>query len=69
MSHVKGISLCSHVIATAHFDGALKYFLDKVKGTCAANLTSIATHGMPSGTGRKGGVAKRKRKRIIIWKC
>lgn len=30
---------------------------------CAPNLTAVADHGMPSGTGRKGGVGKRKRNR------
>ena len=51
------------MIAAAHYDGNLKSFLDCVKGTCAPNLTSIAIHGMPTGAGRKGGVAKQTRKR------
>ena len=61
----KGFSLCSHIIATAHTNGDLKVFLDKVNGQCKPNLTAIANHGMPSGTGRKGGVAKQKRKRKL----
>ena len=31
---------------------------------CGPNLAAIANHGMPSGSGRKGGVAKRKRSRV-----
>ena len=58
----KGFSLCSHIIATAHTNGDLKVFLNKVNGQCKPNLTSIANYGMPSGTCRKGGVAKQKRK-------
>ena len=54
----KGFSLCSHIIATVHANGYLKVFLDKVNGKCKPNLTAIANHGMPSGMGRKGGVAK-----------
>ena len=61
----KGFSLCSHTIATAHSNGDLKAFLDKVSGKCMPNLTAIANHGMPSGAGRKGGVAKQKRNRKL----
>ncbi len=61
----KGFSICSHVIATAHVNGNLRSFLDSVNGVCGPNLTAIANHGMPSGTGRKGGVAKRKRNRKL----
>ena len=50
--------LCSHIIVTAHTNGDLKVFIDKVNGKCKPNLTAIANHGMPSGTGRKGGVVK-----------
>ena len=59
----KGFSICSHIVATAHTNGDLKVFLDKVNSKCKPNLTAIANHGMPSGTGRKGGVAKHKRNR------
>ena len=61
----KGFSLCSHIIATAHTNGDLKVFLDKVNGKCKPNLTAIANHGMPSGTGQKGGVTKQKRNRKL----
>lgn len=60
----KGFSICSHVIATAHTNGDLKVFLGKVNSKCKPNLTAIANHGMPSGTGRKG-VAKQKRNRKL----
>ena len=61
----KGFSLCSHVIATAHVNGDLRVFLDNVNGVCRPNLYAIASHGMPSGTGRKGGVPKLKRNRKL----
>ena len=61
----KGFSICSHIVATAHTNGDLKVFLDKVNSRCKPNLTAIANHGMPSGTGRKGGVAKQKRSRKL----
>ena len=59
----KGFSVCSHVIASAHDNGCLRLFLDQLSGVCRPNLTAIANHGMPTGVGRKGGVAKYKRKR------
>lgn len=58
----KGFSICSHVVATAEVNGELQSFLESIKSTCAPNLSSIADYGMPSGSGRKGGVTKRKRK-------
>ena len=36
-----------------------------LNGVCLLNLTAIANHGIPSGKGRKGGVAKRKGSRKI----
>ena len=57
----KGFSLCSHVIAAAEDNGDLKSFLDSISNSCTPNLTAIAMNGMPSGSGRKGGVPKRKR--------
>ena len=59
----KGFSLCSHVLAAAHDNGRLRSFLDHTKEV-HVNLTSIANHGLPTGAGRKGGVAK-KRKRVL----
>ena len=61
----KGFSLCSHVVAVAECNGDLKSFLDAVSGTCAPNLTAIATQGLPKGAGRKGGIPKRKRKSAV----
>ena len=51
------------MIASAHDNGCLRSFLDQLSGVCHPNLTAIANHGMPVGVGRKGGVAKYKRKR------
>ena len=55
----KGFSLCSHVVAVAE---VLPIFLSSIKKGCKPNLSAIAMHGMPGGSGRKGGVPKRKRK-------
>ena len=60
----KGYSICAHVVAAAEDNGELASFLDCVK--CKPNLTAIASAGMPSGSGRKGGKPKRKRNRSII---
>ena len=56
----KGFSLCSHVIAAAHEHGDLQSFLDSQQSKFRPNLTAIANQGMSIGSGRKGGVAKRK---------
>ena len=56
----KGFSLCSHIIAACHDNGDLRSFLENYKR--GPNLTAIANHGMPSGSGRKGGIPKRKRR-------
>ena len=61
----KGFALCSHVIAARHDNGDLHSFLENyTKSKCGPNLAAIANHGMPSGSGKKGGVAKRKRSRV-----
>lgn len=60
----KGYSICAHVVAAAEDNGDLASFLDCVK--CKPNLTSIASAGMPSRSGRKGGKPKRKRNRSIV---
>ena len=54
----KGYAICAHSIAAAEDNGDLKSFLNCI--TCKPNLTAIASTGMPSGSGRKGGKAKRK---------
>ncbi|XP_065893382.1 uncharacterized protein [Dysidea avara] len=58
----KGFSICAHTVATAEANGDLGSFITwYVANKCRPNLTSIALQGMPTGAGRKGGVAKRKR--------
>ena len=61
----KGYSLCSHVVAAAEVNGDLSDFLDAIKKQCTPNLTAIASNGFSSGSGRKGGIPKRKRKSPI----
>ena len=39
--------------------------LHKNRGKRYVNITQLATHGMPSGAGRKGGRAPRKKKRSV----
>lgn len=63
----KGFSLCSHVIAAAHDNNDLHSLLEYHKQTKGGpNLTAIASQGMPSGSGRIGGVPKRKRKSVTV---
>ena len=59
---IKGLSICPHMIASAHDNGCPRSFLDQLSGVCHPNLTATANHGMPVGVGRKSGVAKYKRK-------
>ena len=61
MPNVQGFLSCSHVIAAAEDNGDLKLFLESVCNSCTPNLSAIANNGMPTGSGRKGGVPKRKR--------
>ena len=61
----KCFSVCSHVIATAQVNGQLESYLTEINTTSKPNLTSIANQGMPNGTGRKGGIPKRKRNRNL----
>ena len=51
---------CLHVIAAAEDNGDLI----SVCKSCTPNLSAIANNGMPSGSGRKGGVPKRKRTKL-----
>jgi len=56
----KGFSICSHVVATAQVNGQLESYLTEISGICKPNFTVISSQKMPSGTGRKGDVCKRK---------
>jgi hypothetical protein len=58
----KGYSICSHVVAVAEVNGDLPVLLKGVQKGCKPNLSAIANQGLPCGSGRKGGVPKRKRK-------
>lgn len=63
----KGFSLCAHVVAAAHDNNDLRSFLQYLNQTKRGpNLSAIANEGMPTGTGRKGGVPKRKRNRATV---
>ena len=57
----KGYCICSHVIAAAEDNGSLQLFLESICKLCTPSLSAIADSGMPSGSGRKGVVPKRKR--------
>ena len=62
----KGFSLCSHVVAVAEANGdLLVLFLKCNKKGCKLNLSAIANQGLPCGSGRKGGVPKRKRSVLL----
>ena len=58
----KSLNICSHTVAVAHFNGKMAEFLawfEKAKKK--PNITNISVHGMPTGRGRKGSQAPRKR--------
>ena len=57
----KGFSLWAHVVAEAEVNGDLSHFLDAINKHCSPNLTAIASAGFSGGSGRKGGIPKRKR--------
>ena len=60
----KSLGLCSHTIAVAEYNKRLPEFLMEFQKTNKSpNFTVLALHGMPSGRGRKGSVAPRKRKK------
>ena len=59
----KGFSICSHV-AVAEINGDLQIFLNCIWEKCVPNVSAIATHGLPCGSGRKGGIPKQKRKSV-----
>ena len=63
----KGYSVCSHVIAAAEDNGGLQLFLESICKSCTPNLSAIADSGMPSGSGRKGGVPKRKKDQSTMY--
>ncbi len=58
----KGFCMCSHTKAGAEINGELKSFLEALTKT-TPNLTTIATQGLPAGSGRKGGQEKRRKRK------
>ena len=60
----KAFSLCSHVVAVAQVNGNLKNFLESHPNKFVPNLSAISQRNMPSGSRRKGGAPKRKKKNI-----
>ena len=60
----KGFGLCSHVLAATADNGHLISNLVNYSSSCKLpNLTALARHSMPKGTGKKGGVPNYKRQR------
>lgn len=61
--NVRKFRLPPHLIAVAELNGELRLYLDiLVTSGTATNLITIAMHGLPCGSGRKGGEEKNKRK-------
>lgn len=57
--------ICSHTLVAAEANGDLLQFLQWFNDSCAEpNITQLAKAGLPSGRGRKGGIPKRKRKKV-----
>lgn len=60
----KSIGLCSHTVAVAECTDSLKEFLRHFeKSHKKPDFTSLALHDVPAGSGRKGSVPPRKRKK------
>ena len=58
----KSSQICAHTVAVSESNGDLQSFLDwYIASKQQPNYTSLATHGLPAGRGRKGGVPKRQR--------
>lgn len=62
----KGSSICSHTVAASHDNGDLSSFIEFYKQKkCGPNLAAVAGHGLPSGSGRKGGNPRKKKQTSI----
>ena len=60
----KSSQICSHSVAVAAINGDLEAFVKWYVGTHQLpNFTTLATHGLPAGRGRKGGIPRRPRSR------
>ena len=58
----KSSQICAHTVAVSESNSDLQSFLDwYIASKQQPNYTSLATHGLPAGRGRKGGVPKRQR--------
>lgn len=65
-ANFKSLGICSHTVAVAQVHNQLSSFVAALKkATKKPNFTSLATHGMPTGRGKKGSQPPRKRKRNI----
>ena len=63
-ANFKSLGICSHTVVVAHLNGQLSEFVARIKkAKKKPNLMKIATHDIPSGTGRKGSRPPRKRAR------
>lgn len=65
----KSLAICSHTVAAAESNGDLQKFFEWYctnRGKRYVNITQLATHGMPSAAGRKGGRAPRKKTRSAL---
>ena len=62
----QGFSICSHVVSTAQYASKLLSFIEYFNSVITgSDLSAIAYSDLPSGSGRKGGIPKRKRKKKI----
>ena len=62
----KSAQICSHIIAVAEKNSELHSFLEWYNTTKQQpNITTLAVHGLPAGRGRKGGIPKRQRSKLV----
>ena len=61
----KSLGICSHSVAVAECNNLLTEFLAHFqKAKKKPNFTAVSLHGVPAGSGKKGGVAPRKRRKL-----
>ena len=65
--NLKSLGTCSHSVAVAECNNLLTEFLAHFQMTKKTpNFTAVSLHGVPAGSGKKGGAIPRKRRKLKI---
>ena len=66
-ANFKSLGICSHTVVVAHLNNQLSDLVHRIqKAKKKPNLMKLAVHGMPAGTGKKGGRQPRKRSKVVV---